>query len=138
MPPEYRNSTEEYIAFLRDAIEFSDLTTLNQAYTMVQGVFQAFRRRLTIKESIAFANTLPVNLRALYIADWDLENEPVAFGSRDEMTREVQNLRRDHNFAPAHSILAVAKALRLHVDEKKFDRLLRSLSEGAIDFWSVA
>ena len=33
---------------------------------MVQGVLQAFRRRLDIKEAIGFANVLPPVLRALF------------------------------------------------------------------------
>jgi uncharacterized protein (DUF2267 family) len=51
------------------------LTTTNQAYTMVQGVLQVFRRRLEVNEAIRFLSVLPVGVRALFVADWDV-NQP--------------------------------------------------------------
>lgn len=53
------------------------------------------------------------------------------------MTREVQSLRRDHNFAPETAIRDVAVALRNNVDRKAFDQALASLPPGATEFWSV-
>ncbi len=102
---------------------------------MVQGVLQAFRRRLTIKDGVRFAAVLPPILCALFVADWDLEEALRAFDDRALMTREVQDLRADHNWAPDDSIRAVAAALRRHVDETLFDAVLARLPAGASEFW---
>ena len=53
------------------------------------------------------------------------------------MTREVQNLRPLHNYAPDDSIEIVARALRRNVDQEAFDRVLATLPEGAVEFWKV-
>jgi uncharacterized protein (DUF2267 family) len=53
------------------------------------------------------------------------------------MIRDVQLLRRDHNFSPATCIDDVAAALRARVDESAFDRVLAALPAGAADFWKV-
>lgn len=52
------------------------------------------------------------------------------------MTREVKLLREDHNFSTDIAILDVAEALRRHIDEEAFDKLLEKLPEGAIEFWT--
>ena len=40
---------------------------------MVQGGFQVFRHRLEVKEAIRFMSVLSVGARALFAADWDVE-----------------------------------------------------------------
>jgi uncharacterized protein (DUF2267 family) len=50
------------------------------------------------------------------------------------MRKEVQALRADHNFAPETAIGDVASALRRHVDEAAFNRVLAKLPEGATEF----
>ena len=100
-------------------------------------MFQAFRRRLDVKEAIRFANVLPPVLRALFIADWDLDEPRRPFEDRATMTREVQTLRPDHNFAPDSSIASVAAALRRNIDQVELDRVLASLPPGAQAFWQV-
>ena len=102
---------------------------------MTQGVFQVFRRRLPTKDAIAFANVLPICLRALFVSGWDVDEEKRPFESRDVMTREVQSLRKEHNFSPETAIQDVAQTLRRHVDEAAFDKLLAQLPEGALEFW---
>lgn len=67
----------------------------------------------------------------LFVADWDLDEPMRPFEDRDEMTREVQSLRLQHNYAPDSSIRDVAKALRHNVDETALDRVLATLNEGA-------
>jgi len=123
--------------FMLDARDISGLGTTHQTYTMVQGVFQAFRRRLDVKEAIRFANVLPPVLRALFIADWNLDEPRRPFEDRATMTREVQTLRPDHNFAPDSSIGDVAAALRRNIDQVELDRVLASLPPGALAFWQV-
>ncbi|WP_417681556.1 DUF2267 domain-containing protein [Roseibium sp.] len=135
MPNEYQRAGEIFDRFLEDARVALDLTTRNQTYTTVQGVLFAFRRRLTVPEGLRFANELPVVLRALFVKDWDVDEVPVAFSSREEMTKEVQALRRHHNFSPANAIEGVARALRAQVDGKAFDAMLETFPDGAKAFW---
>jgi uncharacterized protein (DUF2267 family) len=135
VPPEYRRASIDFEQFLLDAREAANLTTTNQTYTMVQGVLQAFRRRLTIAEAIHFAGVLLPVLRAIFVADWDVDEPRRSFGDRAEIVREVQSLRVDHNFAPDTAIEAVALALRKNIDQAKFDRVLNALPTAARDFW---
>lgn len=135
IPLELQRASEDFEAFLADARDTAGLTTRNQTYTMVVGVLHAFRRRLAIADAIRFAGILPPVLRSVFVAEWDPEEALHPFGDRAAMTREVQNLRRNHNFAPDTAISDVAAALRKHVDGPSFDALLRTLPPGAADFW---
>lgn len=135
IPLELQRAQAEFEEFLADARDISGLATRNQTYTMVQGVLQAFRRRLELRDAIRFASALPPLLRAAFVADWDPEEARRPFGDRAAMTREVQDLRRDHNLAPDTAIGDVAAALRRHVDGAAFDAVLATLPHGAADFW---
>ena len=104
VPTEYQRATDDFYKLLMGARDSAGLMTTNQAYTMVQGVFQAFRRRVEIKEAIRFASVLPVGARALFVADWDVGEPMRPFEERAVITREVQELRRKHNFAPDTAI----------------------------------
>lgn len=137
VPPEYERASAKFTGFLLAAREAGDLTTTNQAYTMVQGVLQAFRRRLTVKQAIAFAELLPPLVRALFVSDWDVDEPMRPFESREAMTKEVQALREGHNWSPPHAIAAVAKALRPLVNQAHFDALLATFPPGARDFWAA-
>ncbi|WP_422033420.1 DUF2267 domain-containing protein [Reyranella sp.] len=137
VPVEYKRASMDFEQFMLDARDISGLATTHQTYTMVQGVFQAFRRRLDVKESIRFANVLPPVLRALFVADWDLDEPRRPFADRATMTHEVQALRPDHNFAPDSSIGSVAAALRRNIDQAALDRVLTGLPPGALAFWQV-
>ncbi len=138
MPMEFQHASDEFEAFLRDAREASGLTTRNQTYTMVQAVLQTFRRRLEVREAIRFAGVLPPILRALFVTDWDPDEPKLAFTIRADLTREVQSLRRDHNFSPDTAIQDVAVALRRRVDGAALDRILGQLPPGATDFWTIS
>src|SRR5215469_11586960 len=135
VPSEYQRATDDFYKLLTDARDSARLTTTNQAYTMVQGVFQVFRRRLEVKEAVRFMNVLPVGARALFAAEWDVEEPKRPFEDRAIMTKEVQGLRSEHNFAPETAIRDVALALRRHVDQAAFDRVLATLPQGATQFW---
>lgn len=137
VPVEYKRASMDFEQFMLDARDISGLATTHQTYTMVQGVFQAFRRRLDVKEAIRFANVLPPVLRALFVADWDLDEPRRPFADRATMTHEVQALRPDHNFAPDSSIGSVAAALRRNIDQAALDRVLTGLPPGALAFWQV-
>jgi uncharacterized protein (DUF2267 family) len=136
-PPEYQRATDHFYDFLRDARDSLGLTSTHAAYTTVQGVLQAFRRRLELRDAIRFVQILPAGLRALFVADWDPDEPRRPFASREAMTREVQALRADHNYAPASAIGDVARTVRRYVNEKALDALLADLPEGAADFWAA-
>ncbi|MFZ1340531.1 MAG: DUF2267 domain-containing protein [Paracoccaceae bacterium] len=72
MPWTYRQSSREWQAFLADSRDAMDLSSDNAAFTAVEGVFRAFRRRLTPQQAIDFAQVLPATMRALFVADWQL------------------------------------------------------------------
>ena len=135
VPSEYQRATDDFYKLLMDARDAAGLTTTNQAFTMVQGVFQAFRRRLQLEQAIQFLSILPVGARALFVADWDVDEPKRPFEDRAVMTKEVQALRSEHNFAPESAIRDVASALRRNVDEAAFERVLGTLPDGAREFW---
>ena len=137
VPTEIELASLNFSRFLMDAREISGLTSTHQAYTMVEGVLRAFRRRLNVREAVAFANVLPPLLRAIFVADWDVDEPTLPFEDRAVMTGEAQSLRHEHNFAPDTALRDVATALRRHVDEDALDRVLARLPEGATDFWRV-
>lgn len=137
IPVEYQRATDHFHQFLSDARDAAGLETVNQAYTMTQGVLQAFRRRLEIGEAIRFSNVLPADIRALFVSDWNLDEPKRPFEDRAAMTNEVQSLRPLHNYAPESSIRDVAVALRHNVDESALDRVLETLPEAARQFWQT-
>jgi uncharacterized protein (DUF2267 family) len=136
-PLEYSRARDSFYDFQIDARDNAGLGSGHQTYTMVQGVFQAFRRRLDIKEAILFSNILPVGLRALFVANWNTEEPRKDFEDRETMTLEVKNLRPKHNFSPDTAIHDVAKALWRHVDEDELKRVLSILPQGASEFWQI-
>lgn len=138
VPLKYNNATSEFMRFLDDAAGAAGLVTANQAFTMTEGVLRAFRRRLTVRDAITFADVLPAVLRAIFVADWDLDEPRRGFADRSIMAAEVKALRPDHNFSPDHCIEAVARALRGYVDQTAFDRTLARLPTGASQFWNPA
>ncbi|MCR9257511.1 MAG: DUF2267 domain-containing protein [Alphaproteobacteria bacterium] len=137
VPAEYQRARDDFYAFLIAARDDAGLWSTHVTYTMAQGVFQAFRRRLTVEEAITFANMLPVGLRALFIADWDLGEPRKSFDDLDGVIGEVKALRGGHNFSPDSAVRNIARALRQQVDNDRLDRFLASLPEGADRFWHV-
>ena len=133
MPMDIQHASEDFEKFLTAARDASGLATRNQTYTMIQGVLQAFRRRLGLRDAIRFADALPPIVRAIFVSDWD-PDEPQR---RAAMTRDAQSLRKDHNFSPETCIRDVATALRRHIDEDAFDRVLATLPRAAAEFWRV-
>lgn len=136
VPNEFEFASAEFSAYLRDARDTAGLTSTHQAFTMTEGVLQAFRRRLSLRDAIAFAQVLPAGLRALFVKDWNPDEPVRPFADRLTMTAEVQALRGDHNLSPDSAIADVAAALRRHVDEPLFDAVLARLPTGAVEFWA--
>lgn len=137
VPAEYQRATDQFYAFLNDAKACADLGSTHQTYTMVQGVFQVFRRRLDFHQAILFASVLPPVLRAVFVAEWDTHEPQKPFEDRKSMAKEVCRLRPTHNFSPDTAIEDVARALRRHVDEEAFNKVLAKCPEGAKGFWMV-
>ncbi|MTJ84457.1 MAG: DUF2267 domain-containing protein [Telmatospirillum sp.] len=135
IPMDIQHATEEFERFLADAKDRSGLTTRNQTYTMAEGVLRTFRRRLSTADAIRFAGVLPPVIRAIFVADWDIDEPVRPFADRSVLTIEAQSLRRDHNFAPETCIDDVAWALRRRVDRAAFDRVMATLPPGAAEFW---
>jgi uncharacterized protein (DUF2267 family) len=136
MPWTYRQATREWQAFLADAREAMGLSSDNATYTAVQGVLQAFRRRLTPQQAVDFAQILPAVLRALFVADWHL-SDPVPPGTRADWTAEAMVLRPHHNLTPAHCVAATALALRKSILRADLDGVLATLPPFAAEFWST-
>lgn len=137
MPATYRDASKAYRAFLDDLQHRTGLVSDNSAYTAADSVLQVFRRRLSVAEALAFADTLPAVLRAIFVYGWDAGAAPLPFGSRTEMTAEAQAIRRDHNLTPDDAIEAVAWALRRQVNARDFDRVLGQIGPEAQAFWHV-
>ncbi|MDO8651851.1 MAG: DUF2267 domain-containing protein [Undibacterium sp.] len=137
IPPEYQRASAEFDQFMLDARDISGLTTTNMAYNMVVGVLHAFRRRLALRDALRFANVLPPVIRAIFVSDWDSDQPQLDFTDRESMTREVQSLRKAHNFSPDSAIRDVASALRRNIDQQALDRVLFSLPAGARAFWEA-
>ena len=136
VPAEFERASANFYDYLVDARDKAELWSTHVTYTMTQSVFHVFRRRLSTQEAIDFANVLPICLRALFVTDWNIDEKKMPFESREAMTKEVRLLRRQHNFSTDTAIRDVAEALRRHVDEDAFDKLLAQLPEGAIEFWT--
>lgn len=137
MPWTYRQATREWQAFLGDARAAMNLNSDNATYTAVQGVLQAFRRRLTPQQAIDFAQVLPSVLRSLFVADWRLDEGPLPPGTRADWTTEAVALRPHHNLTPPNCIEATALALRKSVLREDLDRVLATLPPFAAEFWST-
>jgi uncharacterized protein (DUF2267 family) len=130
-------ATDKFAAFLNDVKEEAGFGSSHMAYTMAQGVFQVFRRRVDFKDAVVFANVLPVGLRALFIDDWDVDEERMPFTDLEAMNKEVRQLRPDHNFATEKAIQQVAAALKKHVDQEKLRGVLEGISGEAVEFWGM-
>ncbi len=137
MPWTYRHASREFRAFLDDAKNRMCLESDNSTYTAVDAVFQVFRRRLTVQQGLDFASVLPSNLRAIFVADWKIEDPPLPFTGREALTSEAKRVRRHHNLTPDNAIEATAWSIRRCVDQRDFDRVLACLSPEARDFWKA-
>jgi uncharacterized protein (DUF2267 family) len=109
----------------------------NAAFTAVEGVLRAFRRRLSAQQAADFALVLPSVLRALFVADWRLDEGPLPPGKRENWTAEAMALRPHHNLTPMNCVEATALALRKSVLQEDLDRVLATLPPFAAEFWST-
>lgn len=136
-PHEYMVATERFADFLGNVKEEAGFGSRHMAYTMVQGVFQVFRRRIDTRSAIRFANVLPVGMRALFIDDWDMDEERLPFTDLEAMNEEVRKLRPLHNFSTPNAIQQVAAAMKGYVDQEKLREVLQGISDEALAFWQM-
>lgn len=136
MPYAYRHAQAEWRAVLDCARDSMGLDSDNMAYTALQGVLLAFRRRLTVDQALRFADLLPAVPRAIFVEGWH-PAPPVAFGLRADWVAEAQSLRPHHNLTPVVCVEATARALRPLMEDDRLLALLAGFPPGAVDFWSV-
>lgn len=136
VPAPYIEASAEFRAFLLDLRETAGLSTTNQAFTIAEGVLLAFRCRLEVVQVARFAEVLPAVLRAIFVTGWDPTVAPAPFADDATYTRDVQALRPLHNYAGDTSVRDVARALRRHVDEPRFDRVVATFGPAAVAFWA--
>lgn len=136
-PREYQRASDDFAAFLEDLRHASMYASPHQAYTTVQAVFQAFRRRVSLGDGIRFAAALPAGLRALFVADWDPEEPRRPFETRERMTDEMRQLRAGHNFVENDSIAVVAVAVWRHADPERLAPVLAAMPREAREFWAA-
>lgn len=135
VPAEYQRASEQFRAFLVDLRDECGYGSTHMAYTTAQAVFQVFRRRLTLADAIRFASALPAGMRALFVADWDPDDNRKRFGDRAEMLEEVRSLRPTHNFSGPDALRQVAASFWRHIDAERMHLLLASLPQEAAAFW---
>lgn len=137
MPQTYFHASLDFDAFIQDVRDTCMLQTHHQAYHTLRGVLHAFRNHLTTEQALAFADVLPAVTRAIFVEDWPPSAMPPdPFPDRATLVREVKSNRRHHNIAPDTALENVAAALRRSsIDERELDRVLKTLPEGAQEFW---
>lgn len=135
VPIDFKTATADFDKFLLDVRETCDLTTTNQVWGVLLGVFDVFRRRLTPEENLLFAKALPPLLRAALIETWH-PTKPIPFAERDALNREVQAYHADHQFASDRAIDEIVSVVWRHVDQARLQRALDQLPPQAAAFWN--
>ena len=136
IPHEYRTASADFDRYIDALRAITGVDSRNVHYTTTQGVFQVFRRRVTVAEALAFADALPPVLRAIFVADWQVNEPRLPFCSMTDMTREAQQLREHHNFASDTAIADVVAAVRSVVNPRDFAHALAKLPAEAAAFWA--
>lgn len=137
VPMAYRRASAEFDAFLAEIADAAQLSSRHQAYTVVDAVFRAFRRRLAPGEVLVFAAALPPLLGALFIENWRAEESGAASWAPDDVVRDIKSLRAHHNLATDQAVAQVGAVLRRHVDVAVFTQALRHLPLEAARFWGI-
>lgn len=137
VPIEYRQASEEFDTLLQQVADATGLQTRHQAFTTLQGVLLAFRRRLDPVEGLRFVQVLPPLLRALFVADWNLNETPLPAGDQEAWLSDVKSLRRHHNISPDTAVADVATVLWARLDPTQLQNCLDALPPFALSFWST-
>jgi uncharacterized protein (DUF2267 family) len=122
VPIDFKTASADFDKFLLDAREATGLTTTNQVWGVLLGLFDAFRRRLTSEQCLAFARALPPLLRAVFVEAW-YPAPPIPFADRATLAYHA-----DHQFASNNAIGEIAAVLWRHVDAPLFQKRTRRSS----------
>ena len=137
VPIDYKQASADFDRFMVDLREALDLQTTHQAWGVLLGVFNTFRRRLGAKDALRFARALPPLLRSVFVQDWHILNQAPPFASRATLDAEVMAYHRDHQLAQPGCIAATAATLWQHVDKQRLSAALGKMPAEARDFWRV-
>jgi uncharacterized protein (DUF2267 family) len=135
MPLEYARASDDFDAFMNDLRTTALFDSNHSTYTMLDAVFQVFRRRLCASDGLAFATALPPVLRSIFVAGWTPDDPPLPVPGHEALFAEVAAVRPHHNFAPPDSFALVVEVLRRHVDVPVFDRMLDRLPVATARLW---
>lgn len=135
VPIDYKQASADFDRFIVDLRDCLDLQTTHQAWGVLLGVFDTFRRRLSASEGLAFARALPPLLRSAFVQDWHLNDAVQPFADRLHLDEEVMAYHRDHQLAQPGAIEATATALWRHVDSQRMTLALDQLPKNAQAFW---
>lgn len=136
MPWTYRHPATEWALFLSDIREVMGTPSDNVAYTTAEGVFAAFRARLTVAQIAAFAQLLPAIPRALFVQNWQ-PAPPRPWADGATYVAEACALRADHNFATERALEAVSYALHRAIGAEVLMRALDRIGPEARAFWAL-
>lgn len=136
VPTDFLYASRQLERFLVDARDQLGHATTNQSWQSVLAVFVTFRARLTMVQTVAFAQALPAIIGAMFLVDWAPGAEQKPFAPRDELAKEAIAFRSDHSVLPDSAIADVVAVLWRHVDRQAFGRMLETLPPEARTFWS--
>lgn len=136
MPWTYRHPGKEWSAFLDDIRAVMGTPSANVAYTAAEGVFRAFRARLSVQQALDFAQVLPSVPRALFVQNW-VAAEPVPWAGPADYLAEVRALRAAHNFVSDNAVEAVSYALHRTLRPGALDQALARIGPEAQAFWRL-
>jgi uncharacterized protein (DUF2267 family) len=136
MPWTYRHPAQEWERFLADIREVMGTPSENVAYTTAEGVFGAFRARLTVEQTAGFAQVLPAVPRALFIQGWQ-PAPPRPWADTATYVAEARALRADHNFATERALEAVSYALHRAIGADMLMHALDRIGPEARAFWAL-
>ncbi|WP_186417243.1 DUF2267 domain-containing protein [Bosea sp. CS1GBMeth4] len=137
VPGDFLRASRDLERFLVDARDQLGHATTNQSWQSVLAVFVTFRARLSVAQTVAFAQALPAILGAMFLLGWRPGEAQKPFASRAELAKEAMAFRTDHSILPESGIADVAAALWRHVDRDAFRRMLDALPPEARAFWAV-
>ncbi len=132
-------SDKDMADFLRDVRDRlgPGVDTDAAALSIVNGVLQTFRRRLTPPQVIAFGDALPAMLRAMLVYRWRVDAVALPFGSRSELIREVHAACSGQMIPALNVIEATAFALWRHCEAADLRLTLSQIGPEALAFWTV-
>ncbi|MEN0002275.1 MAG: DUF2267 domain-containing protein [Pseudomonadota bacterium] len=103
-PQAFQTAQQDFDQLLADIAEALDLSSRHQAYTVLESVLHAKRRRLDAPQIITYAGSLPPLLAALFVQGWSVD-APTSSGPVTDA--EIEALRAAHNFAPPGAYVTV-------------------------------